>query len=245
MSNKKRRTEQVAYEIKKLIVEQNLKPGDRLPNEVDVMDTLQVSKSTVRESMRMLDAEGLLTTKTGPKGGVFVNEVSESKVNMLVSNYFFFKEMDIEDMYQVRKVLEPELAASLAGNLTREQLKQLQEHVSLYISPPESKEEAREHHIAFIEFHRILANFSNNHLLVFIIRFIAQLLCDLTVNPKLYEAQNYNLWKTSVDNHIALLHALAAGDKSRSRDIMQRQMEHSRMIMRLHQVKFEHKFIEE
>jgi DNA-binding FadR family transcriptional regulator len=145
---KKRRTENVASAIKKWIVEQKLQPGDRLPNEVEVMEMFDASKSTVRESMRLLDAQGLLQTKTGPKGGVFVSEVSEEKAQMLLSNYLFFKETSIEDLYQLRLALEPQLAASLAGKLTSNQLKELKDQTKLYAEPPRDIYEEREHHLA-------------------------------------------------------------------------------------------------
>lgn len=244
MSNKKRRTEQVAQQIKNWIEEHHLKPGDRLPNEVDVMQTLGASKSTVRESMRLLDAQGLLVTKTGPKGGVFVSEVSEAKATMLVSNYFFFKKMTIADIYQIRCSLEPELAASLAGKLSQVQLNQLRDQISLYLSPPLTLEEEKIHHIASIEFHRILASFSDNELLMFIIRFTAQLLSELTINRHLYEPKNFDLWRKGVDHQLDLLHALASGDEQRARLTMRTHMEHARMIMRLHEVDMQRRFIE-
>lgn len=66
---KGRRTQQLAEAIKNWIVEQHLQPGDRLPNETELIENFNASKSTVRESMRILEAQGIIKTKTGPKGG--------------------------------------------------------------------------------------------------------------------------------------------------------------------------------
>ena len=98
-SAKRRRTQELAESIKNWIVEQALQPGDRLPNELEVMEKFDASKGTVRESMRILEAQGILSTKTGPNGGVFVSEMSENKAQSLLSNYLFFKNTSISDLY--------------------------------------------------------------------------------------------------------------------------------------------------
>ncbi len=67
-SASQRRPYQVAETIKCWMVDRQLKPGDRLPGESELMDTLQVSKGTVRESMRVLEAQGLVETRSGPGG---------------------------------------------------------------------------------------------------------------------------------------------------------------------------------
>ncbi|GIR38966.1 MAG: hypothetical protein CM15mP50_4770 [Rhodobacterales bacterium] len=78
-----------------------------------------MSKGTIREATRLLEAQGLIKTRTGPGGGCFVHEVSELRTIALLSNYFYFKNLNISDIYQIRKLLEPEVAGSLAGNLKK------------------------------------------------------------------------------------------------------------------------------
>ncbi|KFA99374.1 FadR/GntR family transcriptional regulator [Vibrio sp. ER1A] len=244
MTVKKRRTENVASAIKKWIVEQKLQPGDRLPNEVEVMEMFDASKSTVREAMRLLDAQGLLQTKTGPKGGAFVSEVSEEKAQMLLSNYLFFKETSIEDLYQLRLALEPQLAASLAGKLTSNQLEELKDQTKLYAEPPRDIYEEREHHLASIEFHRILASFSSNELLKLVIRFTAQMLSDMTIYKKLYEPENYDLWRTGIDSQLSLIEALRVGDSEMAYKVMQKHMKTALKLMKLQEVEMENRFLD-
>ncbi|GAL16918.1 transcriptional regulator GntR family [Vibrio maritimus] len=245
MAVKKRRTENVASSIKKWIVEQKLQPGDRLPNEAEVMEMFDASKSTVREAMRLLDAQGLLQTKTGPKGGVFVSEVSESKAHMLLSNYLFFKESSIDDLYQIRLALEPQLAASLAGKLSVAQLKQLKSQTNKYAEPPKDIFEEREHHLASIEFHRILADCSSNELLKLVVRFTAQMLSDMTIYRKLYEPENYDLWKTGLDSQVALIDALRVGDSEMAYRVMQKHMKTALKLMKVQEVEMENRFLDE
>ena len=71
----------------------------------------------VREAMRILEAQGLVKSRTGPGGGTFVHEVSKERARALLGNYFYFQHLTIRDIYELRRVLEPELAAALATEL--------------------------------------------------------------------------------------------------------------------------------
>ena len=60
---------QVAEAIKGFVVENNLRPGGRLPNETELISRFGMAKSTIREATRLLEAQGLIVTRTGPGGG--------------------------------------------------------------------------------------------------------------------------------------------------------------------------------
>lgn len=244
--NKKgRRTLQLAEAIKSWIVEHALQPGDRLPNEIEVMEMFDASKSTVRESMRVLEAQGIITTKSGPKGGIFVNEMSENKAQALLSNYLFFKDTSISDLYQIRLALEPEVAASLSGKLSEAQLQQLSDQIDKYRKPPKDIFEEREHHIASLEFHSILASFSDNELLKFIVRFTAQLLTNLTIYKKLYEPGNLKLWQTGIESQTALIKALQAGDGEQAKSTMAQHMLSAYQLMKRQEMEMTNHFLTE
>src|SRR5436853_1093 len=61
-----KRPDLVAQEIKRLITEKNLSPGDRLPRESELQAQFQVSKGTIREALKSLEVQGLITISTGP-----------------------------------------------------------------------------------------------------------------------------------------------------------------------------------
>ena len=72
MPSRSSRPAGVAEAIKEWIVEHDLKPGDRLPREPNLIRHFGMAKGTIREAMRILDAQGLVRTRTGPGGGVHV-----------------------------------------------------------------------------------------------------------------------------------------------------------------------------
>ena len=65
----------VADAIKALVVEKGLAAGDRLPSEPEMIARFGMAKGTIREAMRLLEAQGLVETKTGPGGGSFIKQV--------------------------------------------------------------------------------------------------------------------------------------------------------------------------
>lgn len=96
----------VADAIKELMIEKGMVAGDRLPNETEMIETFGMSKGTIREAMRILEAQGLVETKTGPGGGSFIKQVSHERARALLGNYFYFKDLSIADIYQLRFMLD-------------------------------------------------------------------------------------------------------------------------------------------
>jgi DNA-binding FadR family transcriptional regulator len=229
--SRRSRPVQVADRIKSWIVERDLKTGARLPNEAALIAEFGVSKGTVREAMRILEAQGLIVTRTGPGGGSFLGEVTAERAKSLLANYFYFQELSIADLYQMRKVLEPELAASLAGRLTGADLDALRAIAGRYDRPARSPEEERDQHIASLEFHARLSDHAANPLLGFCVSFMARILSDLTVFRRLYEPHNEELRARGRQHQLDLVEALAAGDAEAARRIMRSHMEGAEEMM--------------
>ncbi len=230
-STRRSRPDRVAEAIKDWVVEKGLQPGDRLPGESELIARFGMSKGTIREAMRLLQAQGLVVTKTGPGGGSFVGEVSSDRAHALLANYFYFKQISIRDIYQVRIALEPELAASLAGQLTETQLGELEDIMTVYATPARDASEEREQHVASLRFHARLAEFGDNTLLSFFVDFMAQILTDLTVYQKLYAEPNVELWQRGRTHQSNLIAALRAGDATAARSIMKEHMLMARRLM--------------
>ena len=79
---------QVAEAIKDWVVEQGLQPGDHLPGEADLIERSGMAKGMIREAMRVLEAQGLIKTRTGPGGSSLLHEVSRQRTKALLGNYF-------------------------------------------------------------------------------------------------------------------------------------------------------------
>lgn len=235
----------VADEIKQWVVERDLKKGDKLPNEGAMIELFGVSKGTVREALRILEAQGLIVTKTGPGGGSIVGEVSTERARSLLANYFYFQNLSIADLYQVRKALEPELAASLAGQLSEAQLDELQDLAMHHPGPATSAEEEKEQHITSLVFHARLSDFAANRLLGFVIGFMTQALTDLTVYRRLYDPPNIEFWASGREHQLQLVEALRLGQAEKARKIMASHMKIAEELMRAQEAHLMRRFLAE
>jgi DNA-binding FadR family transcriptional regulator len=221
----------IAEQIKDWIVEENLKPGDRLPGERDLIVRLRASKSTTREALKVLETQGLIVTRTGPGGGTFVKALSESQAVELLGNYFFFKNPTIRDIYTLRKLLEPQLAASVVGRLTDADFLRLESTMRIYAYPPKNLDEERLQRHAELDFHSILAELCPNPVLGFVCRFLHSLLRDLTVCRRIYDTPNPDLRTSGHSFQVMLVRALKRHDERAVRQIMFEHMENAQSLM--------------
>ena len=242
-AERRRRPAQVAEEIKRWIVAENIAPGTRLPREAELMDRFGMAKGTIREAMRLLEAEGLLTSRPGPGGGSFVHAPSGERAAALLGNYFYFQRLTVADIYQVRQALEPELAATLAGRLSPAQIAALEANIADYDSPPRDAEEERDQHVASLRFHRLLAGYGENPLLGFLIDFMASMLANLTVTRRLYEPRNFDLWRSGRDYQRDLVAALRRGDGAAARRIMTAHMATAQALMQAQEAEMARRFL--
>lgn len=239
------RPQQVAEVIKSWVVENGWTPGDRLPSEAELIDRFAMAKSTIREAIRILEAQGLVKSRTGPGGGVFVHQVSEERATALLGNYFYFQHLTIDDIYQIRTVLEPELAASMAGRLSDAQLTALEEIMRHYSEPARTIEEERKQHVASLRFHALLAEMSGNPLMRFLIRFTANMLADITVSRRLYAQSDPELWSSGLNYQSRLVAALRTGDAMSARQILTEHMQNAQRHMRMQETVLTQRFLPE
>lgn len=244
-AQKRSRPVQVADQIKRWVVERDLRKGDKLPNEAEMIAQFGVSKGTVREAMRILEAQGLIVTKTGPGGGSSVGEVSKDRAMSLLGNYFYFKHLSLSDIYEMRKLLEPALVAKLAGTLDEGTLQELRDMAHQHPEPARTPEEEKEQHISSLLFHARLADAADNELLGFMISFMARILSDLTVYRRLYATPNEELWKRGREHQIDLTNALAEGDGARAHAIMKSHMEGAERMMNQQEMRITRQFMAE
>ena len=239
------RPQQVAEAIKSWVMHNGWGPGERLPSEAALIERFGMAKGTIREAIRILEAQGLVKSRTGPGGGVFVHQVSEERATALLGNYFYFEHLTIDDIYQIRQALEPELAATLAGRLSEAQLAALEEVMTRYSEPARTIEEEREQHVASLRFHALLAEMSGNPLLRFLIRFTANMLAEITVSRRLYTPPNRELFASGREYQLRLVAALREGDAIMARQILSEHMKNAHRLMLLQETVLTQRFLPE
>ena len=117
---KKSRAQQVAEQLySRIVVEKGLRPGEKLPNEVDLAVELGVSRATLREAIRTLAAQGVLEVRRGK--GTFVSETVEEMDDFGFSSLERIRGQ-LRDLFELRSIFEPRAAALACRRATEEEL---------------------------------------------------------------------------------------------------------------------------
>lgn len=114
------RSERIVSQIKLLMLEGRLKPGDKLPPERELAEIMNVSRTSVREAIKTLSAMGLVIIRKGH--GVFVGEVNLESVINRVSDALIIKKEELDQLFEIRKVLETNAARWAAERATKEEI---------------------------------------------------------------------------------------------------------------------------
>jgi DNA-binding FadR family transcriptional regulator len=98
------------------MVARGLRSGDRLPTEAEMMREYGVSRASLREAIRLLEVQGLITLKPGPGGGATVGAADFRNFARTATLYLHFSGMTYGELTATQEVLEPLLAEAAARN---------------------------------------------------------------------------------------------------------------------------------
>lgn len=118
--------ELVAEHLLDEIGARRLVPGDTLPTERELTETLRVGRSSVREALRMLESRGLIVNG---ESGLFTVAEPRNQLDRSLDLLLRLEAADIGELYEIRRVLEGEFAALAAQRRTSGQLAELAESI--------------------------------------------------------------------------------------------------------------------
>jgi DNA-binding FadR family transcriptional regulator len=96
----------IVEQIELLIREGQLVVGDRLPSERDLCERFGVSRVTVREALRVLEANGLILIRVGARGGAFVSAPTSERVGAGIANLMTLSAITPTEVTEARRVFE-------------------------------------------------------------------------------------------------------------------------------------------
>ncbi|MEQ5203145.1 FCD domain-containing protein [Providencia rettgeri] len=240
-----KRTDEIVNAIKETIMADNLIPGDRLPQEKELIEHYNASKSTVREALKSLEVQGLIKTKTGPGGGAFIDSMTESRAMSLLSNYLFTRDISIKDIYTLRKLLEPVVAVSAIDNIDNDGIQKLYDTIAIYDHEPADENERWQQRMAELDFHAVVASYSDNVLLVFICHFLQRLLKDLAVCKDIYLKPEPVDRRQGIEYQYQLIEALRRKDAEKVQSVMEAHMAYAEKAMLALQATLQERFLSE
>jgi GntR family transcriptional repressor for pyruvate dehydrogenase complex len=225
-------SEQIAREIRRYLVSQGLRPGERLGTELELAREFGVSRPTLREALRLLGGSHLIRASTGPGGGIFVaSTANEGMGRNLSESIATMLETDTVSLYELldaRVQLEVPLAGSAAESATRETARDLQAAIDEAAGNHPASDEFR---IADTRFHRIIAITAGNELL----RAFTSWTLDV-LQPSLIDTIGDAIDGDSIlEQHRAIRRAIQRRQSVAAQRAMRLHLEYMRDLVRAHE----------
>jgi GntR family transcriptional repressor for pyruvate dehydrogenase complex len=171
----------IIKQIRNSILTGELKPGDKLASEKELVDQFKVSKSSMREALRALEVLGLIDIKKGIGGGTFVSKVDTNTTILSMINFLHFHPFTIKDITMVRYLIEPPVAHDAALRRTAKDIESLKTIIENY-NPKMSEQRG----VKGFEFHSYLARIAGNPILSLLIDFVGNVLESLKIKHGLH-----------------------------------------------------------
>jgi DNA-binding FadR family transcriptional regulator len=165
--------EMVAAQLRRQIVLGELKEGDQLPPENVLMEQFGVSRPTLREAFRILEAEGAIAVRRGVRGGARVQVPDIGVAARHIGLLLQYRGALLSDVYEVRAVLEPAAAQMAARRRTSADLARLQEVLDRH---RESIDDPGASFAADAEFHRLIVEMSGNETLQILVGMLTNII---------------------------------------------------------------------
>lgn len=202
-------SQKIVSQITDAIVRGELQPGDRLPTERDLAQQFGVSRTVVRDAIKLLAGRGILNVRHGI--GIFVSESLKTFGEM--DGALYSKDATIKDLFEIRRILESEAVLWAAQRATGLQLNQLQ---SILDDTAKHTDDLTLLGERDAQFHIGIAEASQNLVLV---RLMLTLL-DLLSESRIESLSIPGLPQQSLAEHQSILEVIKQGDGQLAKERM-------------------------
>lgn len=179
---------EIVKKIRKMIDEDGLKPGDKIPSERELSERLQVGRSSVREALRAIELLGLIETRRGE--GTFLRDSRGNQMVQIISTFILQDQKVVKDLKGTIQYIEMDGLRAVLQRNNDEQIHQFRHNV-------ETME------ITDDEFFLKIIELTDNHLLYRIWVILNEFYCSLDLKKE----------TSSKSAYITLLDALLDGDE--------------------------------
>lgn len=212
-------SELVAREIVHDIAARGLPPQSMLPPESVMLEHYGVGRASLREALRVLEVQGLISIKPGPGGGPVVSGVDSRHFGKMTTLYLHVAGATFGDVLQARMVIEPVMVRLAAERRDAEQVEQLDAYLA---SPQPSPHVLPSSHLAATtEFHGMVAGMSGNPVLDLIAQAIRSIYADRQHGLTYPEDARERV----VAEHVAIAEAIRDGEAEEAEHLMRAHME--------------------
>jgi len=218
-----RLAETVENHIRRLILQGDIKPGNKLPTEEEIGKQFGVSIVTVREAVRGLEVLGLVEKRKGKNGGIFVTEININPFKDAVGSYLRSKNLTSSDIAQLRFIIEPAATEIAASQITIDEFAAIEKNIVVC----EETIKGRSHELSKkdfwyveernVEFHRLLAEGTHNPVIALTMDYVLDIVFNFKKNM-LQPETRFCIETTEAHRHILTL--LRSNEPGKARTAM-------------------------
>jgi len=204
--------ELVAKKIQRRILAHDVESGDRLPSEKELTAELAVSRPVVREALRLLEAMGLVRTRKGRGGGIFVSHQFHEPLRNSLTALLESGRVTFDHVFEARAEIEPSIAGFACERATASDLAELRSIIEDSRLHADDAERLRRNNL---DFHVKLAQAAGNPVLAMMVQSNLEILEHLVLKfLQLSMEQHF------VNVHEGILEAVERGDKELAQERM-------------------------
>lgn len=221
--------ELIAAQLRRRIVQGELKPGETLPPELQLMEQFGVSRPTLREAFRILETETLISVRRGARGGAQIVAPDVSVAARYFGLLLQIQGTTIDDVYEARMVAEPSCARMLAKRRKKQDLVDLVAVIEELESLVEGKvpDPARWSRLTY-QFHELVMQRSGNQTLALqgaVLQDIVATHLEMRVSRNFDEKESPERFQRAIKGYKKLVSLLEARDADGAERHWRRHME--------------------
>lgn len=201
-------------QIVKDIVDRGLVEGDRLPLEAEMVQGYRVSRASLREALRLLEVQGLISLRPGRGGGPTVGAADPEHLARTATLFFHLDGTSYEELFQAHLEVECEVSAMAATNPDRARVEELLSRFEREVEPDDDA--LTRAHVR--EFHLRVADACGNGVLAL----VANTLSYIVRTHVLANMEPVHMHDTVIAEHRQLAKLIVSGDAARARHLTRR-----------------------
>lgn len=210
-----RRSDMLTTLLTSIIQSGQIQPGERLPAERELARQFGMGRLVVREGMRTLQSQGIVTVKRGCRGGYYVEDLNPRRLSRHLTSALSLAHISLDHLLEARLGVEGEIIRLAGNRATRDDLNRLRANVddtkrlATANAPAELREKVH-------EFHVLLAEAAQNPLYTVIMHSIVEV-----INSYM-DRLGYNsiVSKKTISEHEAVLESLEQRDAARAETLL-------------------------
>lgn len=200
----------IVEQIEGAIARGEIKPGERLPSERELVTLFGASRPTVREALRVLEAGGVVRSRPGDPNGPEVLPFSPTGLAKQMTRLAQLEELSIAELVCFRMIIDSSASLLAAQLRTPEQLAAMEQ--TIVVMERSIDQGYDEFSAADIAFHDAIAQASRNTMIQICNNVVRGVVLHLIADKVTRALNSTALMKESLQHHREVLHAISAGD---------------------------------